>query len=159
MMDTLSKLRTNSELAAFRVWLIGSRLEPGNVSSDIDLVLAPRIGSLPDESIDRALWFCRHYGLFKADPPCPIDPTFRAYGPAVDLAPLPASVILKSIKLLSPLFVNYILSDKIFGCRPVGTFCLEYLRSAGECSFYHKLPRQNIDGQLLPYLRPALEIC
>ena len=73
----LRDLSAASELQSFRIWLVGSRLEPGRTGSDIDLVLSPRPGTLPSEHlIEHALWYCREYGLYGSAPSCVIDPCF-----------------------------------------------------------------------------------
>src|SRR5580704_2300786 len=65
MWRVLLALRASTEFDCFRMWLVGSRLEPGRHESDIDILLSPqRRLALSDPTIERALWFCRHYGLY-----------------------------------------------------------------------------------------------
>jgi hypothetical protein len=158
MWRILEMLRAEAQLDPFRMWLVGSRLERENSRSDIDIVLAPRNGLLPDATIDAALWHCRHYGLYRAAIRCLIDPVFRREGPCLTDRPLDPDLMLTSTKLASPQFVNYVLTQQIANYRRVGRWSLEYARSAGDSSFYIKLPRRHVQGEWLPYLRPAVEI-
>jgi hypothetical protein len=155
----LRDLRTAAALAPFRIWLIGSRVQPGNDESDTDLVLSPRVGwTLSDEIVDRGLFCCRDYGLYGANPPCAVDPCFRAAGPTLNVAALQPDTVLKSIKLFSPKLTRLVLAGRIREYRRLGNFSIEYCRRAEETNYYRKLPRRSFDGLLCPYLRPAIEV-
>jgi hypothetical protein len=155
----LRDLPAASELQSFRIWLVGSRLEPGRTGSDIDLVLSPRPGTLPSEHlIEHALWYCREYGLYGATPACVIDPCFRAGGPTVALVPLRPHVRIKTVKLLSPRLADLVTRGRIPVCRRVGDVGIEFVRRAEDTDYFGKLPRGDFDGSRWPYLRPAIEI-
>jgi hypothetical protein len=155
----LHDLRAAAELRSFRIWLVGSRLEPGRTGSDIDLVLSPRAGTWPSEHlIGQALWYCREYGLYGAIPACVIDPCFRVDGPTVDLVPLRPHVTIKTIKLLSPRLADLVTRGRIRESRPVGEVGIELVRRAQDTDYYGKLPLGDFDGSRWPYLRPAAEI-
>jgi hypothetical protein len=159
MWSVLRELRAASELAPFRLWLVGSRVELGNNASDIDLVLSPRVGfSLDDRSIESALWYCRHYGLCEANPQCVIDPCFRIHGPTLGIAPLRAATVLQTVKLFSPKLSLLVAAGRIKDYRRLGRFSIAYLRRAKEADYYGKLPRRQFDGFQSAYLRPAIEI-
>jgi hypothetical protein len=159
MAHVLVNLRGASELAKFRMWLVGSRLRAGRLQSDIDLVLSPRYDSLPsDQEIEQALWYCREFGLYGLTPPCVIDPCFRTCGPAVDVAPLLPNTIMKTIKLLSPRLMNLIMAEGLRDYRRVGDLAIEFVRLAQDTDYYKKLPKRVFAGSLSPYLRPAFEI-
>lgn len=159
MWRLLRELRTYSVFEPFRLWLAGSRLRPGKVMSDIDIVLSPRAGfTLSDQIIERGLWFCRDWGLHSASPACLLDPCFRAGGPRLDVVPLLPHEVLKGIKLFSPKIMSKVLSGQIREFRRIGLFSIEYCRVAVETSYYRKLPRRNFGGHLFPYLRRATEI-
>jgi hypothetical protein len=155
----LHDLSAASELQSFRIWLVGSRLEPGRTGSDIDLVLSPRPGALPSEDlIEYALWYCREYGLYGAIPACVIDPCFRGGGPTVALVPLRPHVRIKTVKLLSPRLADLAMRGRMRECRRVGDVGIEFVRRAGDTDYYGKLPCGDFDGLRWPYLRPAIEI-
>ncbi len=157
--DILRALRKAPELAPFRLFLVGSRLDPGNEKSDIDLVLAPRSGSpFSDYRIERALLHCREYGLFGTNPACLIDPGFRRQGPSLRAVPLAPTTVLQTAKLFSPKLARLVSAGTIQDYRRFGRFSIEYWRRAGESGFYQKLPRQRFNGVLSPYLRPAIEV-
>jgi hypothetical protein len=159
MMRALRRLREHPDLAPFRLWLVGSRVEPGREQSDIDVVLSPRTGGDPvDAAINAALWRCREAGLNDSDPPCVIDPCFRSEGPSLNPVPLRPGALLRSVKLISPRLVRLMQLGRLAGCRRVGHLSLAFARSASETSFYAKLPRRCFDADAEPYLRPALEI-
>ena len=146
-------------LRSFRIWLIGSRLEPGRNGADVDLLLSPREGISPDEdSIERALWYSRHYGLFQANPACVIDPCYRAAGPTLDFSALQPDALLKGIKLFSPKILEEVVAGRIRDYRRVGSFSIEYSRRAAETGYYRKLPMGSFDGRPSRYLRPAIEV-
>jgi hypothetical protein len=148
-----------SELQSFRIWLVGSRLEPGRTGSDIDLVLSPGSGTFPSEHlIARALWYCREYGLYGASPACVIDPCFRVGGPTVALVPLRPNVKITTVKLLSPRLADLVTHGRIRECRRVGDVGIEFVRRAEETDYFGKLPRRDFKGSRWPYLRPAIEI-
>lgn len=155
----LSGLPDASELQYFRIWLVGSRLEPGRAGSDIDLVLSPRPGTRPSEHlIEHALWFCREYGLYGASPACVIDPCFRQGGPTVGMVPLRPHARITTIKLLSPRLAGLVTQGRIRECRRVGDIGIEFVRRAEDTDYFWKLPRGDFDGSRWPYLRPAIEI-
>jgi hypothetical protein len=155
----LRELSAASELRDFRIWLVGSRLEPGRAESDIDLVLSPRPGAWPGEPlIERALRHCREYGLYRAAPACVIDPCFRAGGPTVALVPLPPQLRIRTVKLLSPRMADLVTRGRLPECRRVGDVSLEFVRRAGDTDYYRKLPRADFGAASRPYLRPAIEI-
>jgi hypothetical protein len=155
----LRDLAAASELQRFRIWLVGSRLEPGRAKSDIDLVLSPRPGTVPREHlIEHALWHCREYGLYGATPACVIDPCFRVAGPAVAPVPLRPDVRITTVKLLSPRLAHLVTQGRIRVCRPVGDVAIEFVRRAKDTDYFRKLPRGDFDGSRWPYLRPAIEI-
>jgi hypothetical protein len=155
----LRDLRAAAELRSFRIWLVGSRLEPGRTGSDIDLVLSPRPGTSPSEHlIEQALWYCREHGLYGATPACVIDPCFRAAGPTVGLVPLRPHATIKTVKLLSPRLADLVTRGRIRECRPVGDAAIEFVRRAQDTDYYGKLPRGDFDGSRWPYLRQAVEI-
>lgn len=155
----LRDLAAASELQSFRIWLVGSRLEPGRTGSDIDLVLSPGSGTLPSEHlIARALWYCREYGLYGAIPACVIDPCFRLSGPTVALVPLRPHVKITTVKLLSPRLADLVTQGRIRECRRVGDVGIKFVRRAEETDYFGKLPRRDFNGSCWPYLRPAIEI-
>ncbi len=155
----LRALRSAAELDPFRIWLVGSRVEPGNLNSDVDLVLSPREGFPPaDDAVERALWHCRSRGLYASSPVCVVDPCFRPGGPATAVAALHSGFLLAGVKLLSPRLLREAVSGQLEGCRPVGRFCVGYSRRAGDTNYYHKLPVGQFGGAQFPYLRPAIEI-
>ncbi len=155
----LHRLRASPELAPFRIWLVGSRIEANRETSDVDLVLAPSgDAQLTDAVIDGALWYCRDYGISRCDPLCVTDAVFRRTGPKLDLAALEPGTLMGSIKLLSPLLLQEVLTGRIREYRRIGRFSIEYDRHAGDMTYYRKLPRRRFDGADLPYLRPAIEV-
>ena len=159
MWRTLRRLRAHPELVLFRLWLVGSRIEVGHDTSDIDLVLSPRADVVPDDAtVDTALWRGREAGLNDSDPPCVFDPCFRVEGPSLRLVPLRPDTILRMVKLLSPRIVRLVQSGRIADYRRVGRYSLAFTRFAGETDYYAKLPRRPFDGDAEPYLRPAIEI-
>lgn len=159
MWGLLRELRASHELEAFRIWLVGSRVEPGHQGSDIDLVLAPRSGFSPvDEIIEHALWYSRDYGLNRSDPACRMDAVFRAGGPSVEVSALPPDTVMKSIKLFSPCLMKDVLSGRVHEYRRLGRFSIAYSRRAADMTYYHKLPLRHFDGLLVRYLRPAIEV-
>ena len=159
MWRILRELRAASVLEPFRLWLVGSRVDPGMESSDVDLVLAPRAGSLSsDVIIERALWYCRNFGLYVANPPCVLDPCFRHGGPTLASFPLRPDTFLQTLKLFSPKLAKLVLDGHIPKYRRLGRFSIEYLRRAGDTGYYGKLPIRVFDGSLSSYLRPAVEV-
>lgn len=159
MWRVLVALRTNSELDCFRIWLIGSRVEPGRHNSDTDVVLSPQARfPLSDQAIERALWYCRNYGLFIANPPVVVDPCYRSEGPTLELQALRAGSTLRSVKLFSPKITREVRARRIRNYRRLGYFSIEFCRRAGDTGFYAKLPRHSFGGLLSPYLRPAIEV-
>jgi hypothetical protein len=159
MAGVLCDLRGASALESFRLWHVGSRVEPGRDGSDIDVVLSPQPGTMPsDHLIERALWYCREYGFYGATPRCVIDPSFRALGPTVALAPLPPRAAIRTIKLFSPRLASLLRQGRIAECRRVGDVCIAFVRPAEDTGYYRKLPRRHFDGDSSPYLRPAIEI-
>ncbi len=155
----LRQLRTAPDLEPFHLWLVGSRLESGKESSDIDLVLSPRTGfSMTDLLVEQALCFCRSFGLFESNPACVIDPCYRLDGPTLAIAPLSPQTVLKTCKLYSPRLAKLAESGQFLHYRRFGKIGIEYLRRAGDTNFYAKLPRREFDASPLPYLRPAVEI-
>jgi hypothetical protein len=160
MWSVLRELRAANELKPFRIWLVGSRVEAGMNGSDVDLVLSPRVGfSLSDHVIERALRYCRNYGLFVANPACVLDPCFRLLGPTVALVPLSPHMIVKTVKLLSPRLTKLIVAGRIREYRRLGDgFSVEFLRQAKDTDYYRKLPKGSFDGLLTSYLRPAIEV-
>jgi hypothetical protein len=159
MWNTLRELRKAPELARFGLFLVGSRLDPGNEASDVDVILAPRPGSaFTDARIERALWHCREYGLYGANPACLIDPSFRRQGPSCRAVPLPPTAVLQTAKLFAPRVARLVSEGRIQHYRRFGRFSIEYWRQAGETDFYKKLPQQRFDGSLCAYLRPAIEV-
>jgi hypothetical protein len=159
MRRVLRELRATAELKPFRLWLVGSRVQPGNTGSDIDVVLSPRAGVPPDEHlIERALWHCREYGLYGANRACVIDPCFRTAGPTLHLIPLQPRVLIKTVKLFSPRLVRLLTLGRLSACRSVGEVCIEFVRTAEDTDYYRKLPRRVFGGSQCPYQRPAIEI-
>jgi len=158
MWRILHELRSAPELEPFGLYLVGSRLEPGQETADIDLILCPRPGlTFSDVRIERALWHCRAYGLCQAKPACLIDPAFRREGPSFGVVPLAPETILQTAKLFSPRIAALIRERRITRYRRFGRFSIEYWRVAGETGFYPKLPQ-------LPFakehrcLRPAIVV-
>src|SRR5271170_7810401 len=95
MWRTLHKLRSAPELRPFSLYLVGSRVEAGHETADIDLILSPSPGSpFSDLRIERALWRCRAFGLHQTRPVCLIDPAFRREGPSIRVAPVAPERIL-----------------------------------------------------------------
>ena len=159
MWRILRRLRACLDVAPFRLWLVGSRLEVGHDTSDIDLVLSPRADVVLDDStIDTGLWRCREAGLNDCDPSCVFDPCFRLEGPSLHPVPLRRDAILRTIKLLSPRLVRLIQTGRITDYRRVGRYSVAFTRLAVETDYYAKLPRKAFDGDAKPYLRPAIEI-
>jgi hypothetical protein len=155
----LRALRGASALAGFRLWLVGSRLEPDRVDSDVDLVLSPCPGSRPDDlEIEQALWCCRLYGIDTTDPLCIVDPCFRRAGPTLEVVELPAGAIVRTTKLLSPRRWRDVAEGCILDYRLAGRFSIEYSRLAGDTNYYEKLPVAIRDGVLVRYQRPAIEV-
>src|ERR1700760_3524460 len=65
----LHDLRSAADLDPFRLWLVGSRVEPGKAGADVDVVLSPRHGASPGgHLVEAALLHCREYGLYGATP-------------------------------------------------------------------------------------------
>jgi hypothetical protein len=159
MWQVLRELRRASALNRFDLFLVGSRLEEGHDASDVDLVLSPRPGSaFSDPQVERALWHCREYGLHAARPACLIDISFRRSGPHFHAAPLPPGAVLQTVKLLSPSLARLVRDGKLPRHRRFGRYSIEYWRTAGEASYYGKLPEQLFGGAPSPYLRPALKV-
>jgi hypothetical protein len=159
MWALLRKLRATSLFDPFRIWLIGSRVQPDKCESDIDLILSLRAGfTLDDRTVERGLWYCRDYGLYSANPACVVDPCFRADGPTLAMAALQPHTVLKGIKLFSPKLMRRVLAGRIRDYRRLGEFSIEYCRRAEETGYYQKLPKGRFDGRLYPYLRPAIEV-
>ncbi len=159
MWRLLHALRRSATLTAFRVWLIGSRVQPGKAESDIDLLLSPRDGApVNDGAIELALWHCRHYGLYRADPVALVDPCFRDGGPAQGCMVLQPNATLKTMKLFSPKLQLLVESGRIATYRRTGQFSIEYCRLAHEASYYRKLPYRDVDGVSYRFLRPAIEL-
>jgi hypothetical protein len=160
MWRILTELRAASVLEPFRLWLVGSRLDHSSRKSDIDLVLSPRAGfSLwSDVAIERALWFCRNFGLNLANPCCAVDPCFRPEGPTRAIVPLRPHTVLQTCKLFSPKIVKLVRNGRITHYRRFGFFSIEYLRRAEDTDYYGKLPSCEFDGSRSSYLRPAVEI-
>jgi hypothetical protein len=155
----LRDLRAAPELRFFRIWLVGSRVEPGAILSDIDVVLSPRAGVSPDgHLIEYALWHCRAYGLYKSVPPCVIDPCFRHCGPTIELVPLEPQTIIRTVKLLSPWLEGLVGSARITEHNRVGEISIEFVRRAVDTEYYGKLPQGKFSGGPCAYLRPASEI-
>lgn len=155
----LRDLRAASELQSFRVWLVGSRVQPGRSGSDVDVVLSPRAGTSPgDHLIDHALWYCREYGLYGATSTCVIDPCFRMGGPTVAVVPLRPDAMIKTVKLFSPRLARLVTRGRIREWRRSGDVSIEFVRRAGDTDYYGKLPSGDFDGSLCCYLRPAIEI-
>jgi hypothetical protein len=155
----LRGLRSHARFDPFRLWLVGSRVDPGHESSDVDLILSPRLRVPPgDAVIERALWHCRNFGLHLAKPTCVIDPCYRAQGPALARDPLRPDTIMQSIKLCSPKLARLINDKSIQQYRRLGRFSIEYLRPAQNTDFYGKLPTGVFNGKNEPYLRPAVEV-
>jgi len=158
MWRALHKLRSAPELKPFSLYLVGSRVEAGHETADIDLILSPRPSSpFSDLRIERALWCCRAYGLHEATPVCLIDPAFRREGPTTKVAPLAPERILQTAKLFSPRIVALIRERRITCYRRFGRFCVEYWRPAGETGFYSKLAELP-GGEGCRYLRPAIPV-
>jgi hypothetical protein len=158
MWRSLHELRSAPELRPFRLYLVGSRVEAGHETSDVDLILSPRPGSsFSDLRIERALWHCRAYGLHQASPTCLIDPAFRREGPATQVAAFAPERILHTAKLFSPRIVALIRERRITRYRRFGRFCIEFWRPASESGFYSKLPE--LPGEEgCRYLRPAIPV-
>jgi hypothetical protein len=159
MARVLHDLRSAPELDSFRLWLVGSRVEPGKNSSDIDIVLSPRLAVLPgDQLVENALLYCREYGLYGGTSRCVIDAFFRAEGPTVALTPLAPTALIRSVKLYSPRVVAVLHQRRIEQWRRVGEVSIEFVRWAVDTDYYRKLPRRDFDGSHASYLRPAIEI-
>ena len=163
MWRLIQQLREARELAPFRIWLVGSRTEPGHERSDIDLVFSAKPTLAPDDlQIDDALRHCREFGLYSATPACLFDPCFRIGGPkgpsaGAELA-LPPDEPVRTVKLFSPNLMRQILARRIRAYRRIGRCSIEFVRDAGDSSYYRKLPKKTFDGELSAYLRPAVEI-
>ncbi len=154
----LEKFREARELAGFRIWLVGSRLEANRETSDVDVVLSPRGPERPrDRTIEDALWFCRLYGLETMVPICVVDPCFREAGPTLEIVDLPADSIVTTTKLLSPNRQRDVLEGRIRDYRLAGHFSIEYSRRVGDTTYYSKLPLRFSD-EAVRYLRPAVEM-
>ena len=155
----LRDLRAAAELDSFRLWLVGSRVDPGQEGSDVDVVLSPRPGAVQSvDLIEHALWHCREYGLRGTTPACVIDPCFRVRGPAVAVVPLRPHDVIKTVKLLSPRMAALATRGRLREWRRLGEISIEFLRRAEDTDYYGKLPRGDFDGSRWPYLRPAIEI-
>ena len=154
----LRELRASRPLDPFRLWLVGSRVEPGREKSDADVVLAPAGNERPpDETMEQALWSCRVAGL-SGSTVCAIDPCVRLNGPALVVTRLHADMMLKSIKLFSPTIMLQVLQGRLRNYQRLGRFCIEFDRRAGDTDYYSKLPLRTIDGVPSPYLRPGIEV-
>jgi hypothetical protein len=159
MWRILGKLRAASVLEPFRLWLVGSRVDPGKESSDVDLVLSSRAGFfLSDVIIEQGLWYCRSFGLYVANPRCVLDPCFRAGGPTLALVPLRPHTVLQTTKLFSPKLAKLLLDGRLPQYRRLGSFSIEYQRRAEDTDYYGKLPSRVFDGSLSSYQRPAVEV-
>jgi hypothetical protein len=155
----LRQIRADVRLDRFRIWLVGSRLEPSRDDSDVDLVLAPRVGyQVSDQAIDEALYYCRDHALWGGDQACIVDPWFRVAGPTLDLKALAPDTVMPGTKLFSPKLMHDVLAGRIVNYRRLGLFSIDYVRRARDTDYYRKLPRRSFDGLLSPYLRPAIEI-
>ena len=118
----LGDLRAARQLKPFRIWLVGSRVQPGYQLSDVDLVLSPRIGCAPSEQlVVDALWFCREYGLHGTDVACSVDPCFRTEGPTRDVAALPPNASITTVKFMSPRLIRLVANGGIRLWRPLVT--------------------------------------
>jgi hypothetical protein len=155
----LRALRATPDLEPFRLWLVGSRLDPDKESADIDLVLSPHTGSsLSDAAVEQALWYCRNFGLYESRPACMIDPCFRREGATVAIAPLRPQTVLRTSKLYSPKLAKLARDGRLLQYRRFGRFSIEFLRKAEETGYYEKLPSRTFDNSPSFYLRPAFEI-
>jgi hypothetical protein len=155
----LSRLRASPALRSFRMWLVGSRIQPGHPGSDVDLVLSPVTGFTPDEQfVADALRYCREYGLRGTKEACVIDPCFRRNGPTRHRVPLPPDAMITTVKLLSPNLVTLVRRGRIRAWRPCGDVGLQFVRRAADTGYYAKLPLGVFTGASCRYLRPAIEI-
>ncbi|MGB9302532.1 MAG: hypothetical protein WCB92_02320 [Mycobacterium sp.] len=156
----LGHLRASRRLRTFRMWLVGSRVQPGQCGSDVDLVLSPGCGFTPDDQvIVDALRHCREYGLYGMKDACVIDPCFRRDGPTRQVVPLPPDTRITTLKLLSPNLVTLVRQGRIRAWRPCGDVGLQFMRRAADTGYYTKLPLGAFAGTPRNYLRPAVEIC
>jgi hypothetical protein len=159
MWRILRELRSTSALGPFRLWLVGSRVDPGKETSDVDVVLSPRAGfSSSDVIVERALWCCRNFGLYVANPPCVLDPCFRPGGPTLAIVALRPHTVLQTFKLFSPKLAKLVLDGRVPQHRRFGRFSIEYLRRAEDTDYFGKLPSRLFGGSLSSYLRPAVEV-
>jgi hypothetical protein len=160
MWRMLRQLRAAPQLEAFEVWLVGSRVEAGRDTSDVDLVLSRRrsAGAVSDHMIESALWYCRNYGLYAAKHCSVVDPCFRAEGPTLTAEPLPPHALLKSVKLYSPRLRRLVLAGRILEHRLLGRFSIEFSRLALDTDYYPKLPRGSFANGRSAYLRPAIQV-
>jgi hypothetical protein len=159
MWRALRELRAAYEMRSFRMWLVGSRIDPGKQASDIDVVLSPKSGySVDSAKIELALLHCRHHGLYGRTSSCVIDACFRTDGPTLSITPLQPETRVRTIKLLSPKLLRLMATGRLREYRIMGRFSVEFVRRASDTSYYRKLPLALFGGRLLPYLRPANEI-
>ena len=159
LMDVLRTLRESSTLRGLRMWLVGSRVEPGRHASDIDLVLSGRpVTALSYPRIEDALRHCRDFGLFGAGVSCVIDPCFRVGGPTLTMTPLLPDTEVCTIKLLSPRLAALAAGGGFLRWRRVGDMSIEFVRRAADTDYYDKLPQADWAGEQLRYLRPPVEI-
>jgi hypothetical protein len=155
----LRKLRAAVELSAFRLWLVGSRLQAKRASADLDLVLSPQPKALINDSlVDSALVYCRTFGLYEAEPSCLIDAAFRWHGCCVALKPLEPDSVIHTVKLLSPRILKLVADGGIESYRRVGHFSIAFGRRARDLDYFTKLPKGFFDGRPSRYLRPAIEV-
>jgi hypothetical protein len=159
MMELLGALRQSPALLGFRLWLVGSRVEPGRHTSDIDLVLSGVAGTIPDyPRVEDALRHCREFGLYGTEVSCVIDPCFRVSGPTLAVTPLAPDAAVSTVKLLSPRLAALAVRGAFLRWRRVGEFSIEFLRRAADTDYYDKLPQQDWCGQRWRYLRPPVEL-
>lgn len=159
MMELLGVLRESAALRGFRLWLVGSRVEPGRCTSDVDLVLSGIPGTVPRyPRVEEALRHCREFGLYGTDVSCVIDPCFRVSGPTLTVTPLAPDAAVSTVKLLSPRLAALAARGSFLRWRRVGNFSIEFLRRAADTDFYDKLPQKDWGGLRWRYLRPPVEL-
>jgi hypothetical protein len=164
VMEVLSLIKNHPQLQYFRLWLVGSRLEPNRFFSDVDILLTPTSNyektnmSVTKHDIEQALWLCRSVGYEASKNHCVIDPTFEWRLPLVNRIELLPNTVAHKIKLLCPYLYQQVKLSKITEFISVGKFCIEYERSVSQTNYYLKLPSAFFKGKEEKYYRVAREI-
>lgn len=156
----LSALGRLNSLSPFDVFVIGSAVYAPERCRDLDLLLTPRAMSgsaLPSiAQIEGALLDCALVGRFRTN--SLVDAVYRETDHALALERndlMPADT-LRSIRFEDPAASFELEAGLTKACRRVGCLCVEAVRPAEQCSFFHKLPRNKLTGR--PHLAKAVPL-